>query len=1465
MTPEPFLLKVVNKTTLESIHEQSLALLSKAGVVFDNEEIVRRFRENGQKADGKRVYLSEAFVMQALENAPQDFTMTGRDNAAEVIIGKRQNTLVVAPGNGTLFIQDIAGKRRRATIADFDNITRLCEQSRNVSLVGAIPVDPVDVAEKSKPAKLVHRLMQYSNKPLIGQAATLAEVRQSFDIIEIAFGQKGFLDHHVAIGYGVNPASPLVFESLACETVQGYAERRQAIFILPGLMPGLTGPMDFKGLVILSNAENLAGITCAQMLNPGTPVVYSAGTFMVNMKNFYAVTGSPQATLVNIAGIQMAREYYDLPSRTMAGLTDAKEVDFQAGAETMQNLALYTMAGVHMINECLGVMDSVTTTSFEKWVPGDNEGFLWVGTEDGLCRFEEQSARFSRYVTEPMLGRVRVLSPARGGGLWVGTEEGVFRLHPRQEGDEVRGSGRELVPGTLGMTCTALLEDGENRLWIGTKAHGLLCFDQQTGVTVVFEHRVSDPFSLSHNDVRALLIDRNENLWVGTRGGGVNKLDLKPRKFPRALSGQGGFFRESVRAFEIDDRENLWVGTSGGLHRFGSRSGEVESFTFDPKNEASLSYQQVRAVLQDSVGRLWIGTNGGGLNLYDPNSGGFVRFRNRPGDRDSLGSDNVLALSEASGGGLWIGTDGGGLDYLEPKDGTFRHYSNDPADPASLSDDAVTALLEDRAGDLWIGTAGGGLNRMKSDGSGFRRYRQVKEGSFGLSNDNILCLHEAGDGVLWIGTHAGLNALDRLSETIEILSERDGLPSNVIYGILEDDEGILWLTTNQGLARLDPATRECRTYGTDDGLQSLGFNEGAAYRGDDGTMYIGGINGFNLFSPMEVHDNPFVPEVLITGLSILNRKHEFARGFWSLEDVDLLWSDTTFTFDFAGLEFTAPEKNNYRYRMEGFDREWIQVGHRRHATYTNLGPGDYVFRVQASNNDGMWSPEGASIRVRVLPAVWQTWWFRAAAGLAFLILLAGAYRLRTRAIRRRNEDLEGLVERREQAEAEVRRYAEELEHSTLHDRLTGLPNRALFLDRLQVVMDRTRRDENLDFAVMVLDLDGFKLVNDSLGHVIGDELLSAITQRAESKLRSGDSLARLGADEFALLLSNVGDITALRRLLERMHRALDDPFKIRGHEIFSSVSIGVVVNSDSYRSPGEMLRDADTAMHRAKAAGRGTHVIFNPEMHVEASFALEMEGALRRAIDRDQFVLEYQPIVDIGNGRLVGFEALLRWRRPGHGVVFPGEFLSHARNGGFSIGIGDWVVRQACEQAGLWQKVSTNGPVSVSVNLFSQQVSDERLVDLVRDSLGEASLDPGLLHLEITEDVLIDAPDSAISVLSELRNEGLRVLLDDFGTGYSSLTYLQRFPIDGLKIDRSFVSGMMAKPESAKIVESIILLAKSLDKDVIAEGVETGDTMMKLRDLGCRFSQGFFFGRSLGGEAATLLVEQARTWPFDEV
>ena len=362
------LLKAVDARTLDRIHHHTIRVLAEVGVVFDCDEILAIFRRNGAKVDGRRVFISDAMVASALESCPRSFTMVGRSDNTSVRIGEDQERMAISPGNGTLYVQDMDGERRKATLEDFNTITRLCEQSRHVHLVGGVPVEPCDIPAQSRPARLVHSLMLYSHKPLIGVAATQQEAKEVFDIMEIAFGSDSILDEKVAIAYSVNPASPLCFEPLSCETLLAYAKRRQALFILPGLMAGVSGPLDLFGLVVLSNTEILAALVCTQLIQPGTPVVYSPGSFMVNMKNIYTVTASPQGNLANIAGLQMAREYYGLPSRTMAGMTDAKQVDFQAGAETMQNLVLYTLAGANIINECLGVMDSIMVTSFEKWI-----------------------------------------------------------------------------------------------------------------------------------------------------------------------------------------------------------------------------------------------------------------------------------------------------------------------------------------------------------------------------------------------------------------------------------------------------------------------------------------------------------------------------------------------------------------------------------------------------------------------------------------------------------------------------------------------------------------------------------------------------------------------------------------------------------------------------------------------------------------------------------------------------------------------------------------------------------------------------------------------------------------------------------------------------------------------------------------------------------------------------------------
>jgi diguanylate cyclase (GGDEF)-like protein/PAS domain S-box-containing protein len=426
-----------------------------------------------------------------------------------------------------------------------------------------------------------------------------------------------------------------------------------------------------------------------------------------------------------------------------------------------------------------------------------------------------------------------------------------------------------------------------------------------------------------------------------------------------------------------------------------------------------------------------------------------------------------------------------------------------------------------------------------------------------------------------------------------------------------------------------------------------------------------------------------------------------------------------------------------------------------------------------------------------------------------------------------------------------KRAERQLLHSALHDSLTGLPNRALFHDRVVMALDRSRgRDGNL-FAVLVFDLDRFKVVNDSLSHAAGDRLLVELSRRLKDVIRPGDTVARLGGDEFSVLVNKIKDRSDAEVVASRIHEVVEAPFAIGGNEVFTTVSTGIAISNVRYSSPEEVVRDADIAMYRAKSLGRSCHQVFDPEMHTHAKHRLQLETEFRHALERDEFELHFQPIVDLPSSRPVAFEALIRWRHPERGLLMPGEFLEIADETSLILPMGEWVLRAACREAQTWPSLSPDShPPGVSVNLVSRQFSKPELVEFIKEVLGSTGLDADRLNLEITESTVIDAPERAIDVLLRLQNLGVKVHVDDFGTGYSSLAYLQRFAVDALKIDQSFT----ARIDSAggeKIVKAIITLAHGLGMAALAEGVETPKQFDRLCELGCDFGQGFLFARPM--------------------
>jgi diguanylate cyclase (GGDEF)-like protein/PAS domain S-box-containing protein len=436
---------------------------------------------------------------------------------------------------------------------------------------------------------------------------------------------------------------------------------------------------------------------------------------------------------------------------------------------------------------------------------------------------------------------------------------------------------------------------------------------------------------------------------------------------------------------------------------------------------------------------------------------------------------------------------------------------------------------------------------------------------------------------------------------------------------------------------------------------------------------------------------------------------------------------------------------------------------------------------------------------------------------------------------------------------EQRETAERLAHQALHDPLTGLPNRVLFLDRLGHALERTERT-GLQVAVLFLDLDRFKVVNDSLGHGAGDQLLVEVAHRLRTVVRPLDTVARFGGDEFTILLEDVPDEGQATQIAERIGVSISEPFDLSDSEVFVNTSIGIALGSGAAHPPEGLVRDADAAMYRAKEKGRARYEVFDDRVRATVVERLSLESALHRALARGEFQLNYQPEVDLRTGKVVAVEALLRWRSAERGLLRPGQFITVAEETGLIVPIGSWALREACHQAKRWREQQSTVDLAggeplpmptVWVNLSARQLAHPGLVDSVAEALAESRCDPGSICLEITESVLMGDAGSTIETVSALRDLGVRLGVDDFGTGYSSLVYLKRFPVDLLKIDRTFTDGLGREPDDTAIVTAVVGLAHSLGLTAVAEGVETADQVAALRTLGCDVGQGFFFSDPL--------------------
>lgn len=452
-------------------------------------------------------------------------------------------------------------------------------------------------------------------------------------------------------------------------------------------------------------------------------------------------------------------------------------------------------------------------------------------------------------------------------------------------------------------------------------------------------------------------------------------------------------------------------------------------------------------------------------------------------------------------------------------------------------------------------------------------------------------------------------------------------------------------------------------------------------------------------------------------------------------------------------------------------------------------------------------------------------------------------------------ELTQAVNELQQAHVQLLEREKKLGHDAFHDALTELPNRAWFMNRLQQAIDLSYRREDYLYAVLFIDLDRFKVVNDSLGHLVGDELLKSVARKLQACLRHTDAVARFGGDEFVLLLEDIKDIEEPNRVAERIQHQLRQPFNLDDYEVFTEISIGIIFSTMGYDRPEDVLRDADIAMYHAKAQGRGRYEVFAPAMQTVAMARLQLENDLRRAIALQEFCVHYQPIVSLSTGQLSGFEALVRWHHASGIIYPPAEFIPVAEETGLINELGWWVLQEACHQIGIWQQQFPHTPpLAINVNLSGVQLKQVNLLNRIDDILQQTGIPSYCLKLEITESCILETVSREEKMLKQLKALGIQLCIDDFGTGYSSLSRLHEFPIDTLKIDRSFVSRIGADNCGVEIIQTIVTLARSRGMDIVAEGIETPTQLQKLRELGCELGQGYLFSKPVDSEKATELL-----------
>lgn len=864
---------------------------------------------------------------------------------------------------------------------------------------------------------------------------------------------------------------------------------------------------------------------------------------------------------------------------------NALAVDFD------NSLIIGTSSGVSILNP--------QRTHFETWHPDppeqkdlshsavravlvDKKNRLWVGTSNnGLNLFNRETKTFSAYRHNPSDPRsllsndVGSLEEDYLGRLWVGTyNHGLSRMHT--DGQSFSNyTYNPADPHSLGSNNIAyILEDGQKNLWVATDHGGLSLYQPASDNFARFTHSAYDINSLSSNHPRHIYEDNQGNLWIGMFPSDVNFLDQSATVFTNYTyrpDDENSLSNDSILSFHEDSDGTLWIGTENGLNAFDRKKNLITRYPNRHPDAENEHYRAVLSIAEDINGEIWLGTWADGLYRFNKNTGKVIRYLPDAKDPDSINSEFIWRVLRDKDNQIWIATETGGISRYNPATDNFTHYTTSKDNPDSISSNQLWTLIEDRHQDLWIGTQEG-LNRFDKKTNRFQRFLANPADNTSISSNQVIALLEDSRGNIWAGTRdAGINIFNKTTATFKRLNVRDGLPSATVTSIIEDNSGNIWVSTVNGLVRIDPDSFAINSYKTSHGLVSNNFSRDATFKDRQGKLYVGSIGGFSVFDPQNMVIEP-PPPVVITDFRILNRSLAIGakngllpQSITETKKLTLSHKHTMFSFDFAALSYRSRKSNQYAYMLEGFDQDWIYIGTQRTATYTNINPGEYVFKVKAANRDGVWNETGAAIAIEVTPPAWQTWWAYALYGLIFFSIMY-------------------MINKYKNLRIATNIYRA----LSATDPLTGIYNRAGIA---QVADDLfVRRKIQSSVGLLVLDIDFFKPINDIHGHDAGDRVLKEFTNLITHTIRVGDNVARWGGEEFVLLCPHANR-EGLAALAEKLRKAIADHQFERNYtplKLTTSIGVACASSEDSFE---KVFKRADLALYEAKHNGRN-RVVF---------------------------------------------------------------------------------------------------------------------------------------------------------------------------------------------------------------------------------------------------------------------------------